>query len=343
MITPSACTGPDAAPLDAAQVAQWREQGAVVVDGLVPLDLVLAVRDTALALARPPGPGEPTDFGSAGRCVFPADCEAFNALTLHPRLLAALAQLLGEDVRNLRLTQSDLWTKWGREQAPDDPFDNSDQRMHVDYPNHTLLHPPPWDDPDAVEVIVYGTDRADCAGATRVVRRRGADDPAYPWPIVHNPGVGDLPWINQRDHAEEHLARHRPEAAQWRAEHLYRREEEVDFRVGSVLLYRHDVWHRGTPVRPAAVRVAHNLTFRRSAREWVSTLHEGWAWAMYRPGQPMERLIATLSADQRCVLGIPAPGDPYWTEATLAALQARYGAFGIDVREYRDAMEAPAN
>ena len=86
------------------------------------------------------------------------------------------------------------------------------------------------------------------------------------------------------------------------------------------------------------MRLAQNLTFRKTGSEWVSVLHPGWSWAMYRSGQPMERLLASSSVDQRCVLGFPAPGHPYWTRETLAAVRARYGALGMDMEPYVQAL-----
>lgn len=333
-IEPATAGGDDSHPLSDEQVAAWRIHGAVVVDGLVPIELVRAARAAA---ADTFAASNVADFGSGGRFVFPSDVTALNEITLHPRLLHGVAQLLGCGVRSLRLTQSDLWAKQGRTANPDDPFDNADQRIHVDYPNHSLTHPPPWDEPDAVEMIIYADDVRLCDGATAVVRRTGDGDPAYPWPIVDTPGVGGLPWINDRASAELLLADLAPDVERFRAEHLYAREQHVRYRPGTVLLYRHDTWHRGTPIRPGVMRVVQNLTFRKAASEWIGTIHEGWAWSMYRPTGTMERLVATSSVDQRCVLGIPAPGHPSWTAAMIDAMEARYGPHGIDMTEYRAA------
>lgn len=332
-IVPTPATGSDEAPLSAAQVASWRDAGAVVVDGLVPLELVAAVRAAAVDRFGQ-APAGAADFGSDGALTFPSEVDAVNDVTLHPRLLAAVGQLLGRPVIDLRLTQSDVWAKHGRPARLDDPDDNDDQRMHVDYPNHTLTHPPPWHEPDAVEMIVYADSVEVCGGPTAVVLRRGDDDPAYPWPITATPGVGGFPWINDRASAEAHLAAVAPDVARWRETHLYPREAWVRFRPATVLLYRHDTWHRGTPLRPGAIRVVHNLTFRAAASEWISTLHTGWAWAMYRRTQTMERLVATSSVEQRCVLGIPPAGHTWWTPATIAAMEARFGAWGFDPAPY---------
>ncbi len=333
------------AVLGAAQVERWRTEGYAFVDGL--FDAEMIDRLTAAAIARFPAPGTAeaervSDFGSAtgGKpLVFPADVEAFNRVTLDPRLLAAIGQLLGVHVDELRLTQSDLWPKYGRTERSGGPYDNQDQRIHVDYPNHTLVHPAPWDRPEAVEVILYLSDHADCGGSTAVVPREGRDDPGYRWPIVDSPGIGALEWVNDRSSAEAYIAEHRPAVAAWR-EDLYRRERLTRFGVGSVLLYRHDTWHRGTPLLPGTLRLAQNLTYRRADCEWISTLHTGWSWGMYRKGLPMERLIAQATVDQRSVLGFPKPGSRYWVPETVAAVGARYEPHGMDMTPYRDAMRS---
>ncbi len=321
------------AVLSTDQVASWRERGFAFTAGLLPHELLERACEDALARFPAPGSGEAEairDFGSGGHFEFPSASDAANAITLHPRLLAAVAQLLGVPVRALRLTQSDLWAKYGRAGGGG----NDDQRIHMDYPNHTLTHPPPWNAPEAVEILLYLSDVDACAGATALVPREGAEDPAYRWPLVSTPGVGALRWVNDRERAEAELRLSAPEIAAFRAEHLYPRERRARYRFGSALFYRHDLWHRGTPLAPGTLRLAQNLTFRRAESEWVSTLHSGWAWAMYRPSRVMERLVAASSVEQRCVLGFPAPGHPYWTPETVAAVEARYGPLGMDVTPY---------
>lgn len=338
-IHPTPTTADDARPLTDEQVAQWRTGGASVVQDLLPPALIAAAgndaRDHYGTIDRD-GPG---DFGSDGQLVFPADRGHVNEITLHPRLLAAVAQLLGCPVRELRLTQSDLWAKWGRSQPVDDPYDNNDQRIHVDYPNHMLTHPPTWDAPEAVEMIIYMDRVEGCGGATGVVVRTGDDDPAYPYPIIDTPGVGPYPWVNDRGRAEELMLSVDQSAADWRAAHLYAREQQVHYSPGTVLLYRLDTWHRGTPIVPGALRVVQNITFRRAESEWISTVHQGWSWAAYRRSQSFERLIARCSVDQRTVLGFPAPGHRSWTTATIDAVGQRYAPHGIDLSEYRAAID----
>lgn len=103
----------------------------------------------------------------------------------------------------------------------------------------------------------------------------------------------------------------------FRKRHLYPREKYAKYSFGSVLLYRHDTWHRGTPLKPSCLRLVVNCTFRKAGSEWISTLHQGWAWGMYRRSMQVEKLIAKISVDQRCVLGFPGVGSSYWNHPSL--------------------------
>ena len=182
-------------------VERWRTEGYALIDGLFPWELINELREAASDHFPAPGSAasnEIRDFGSAVN--FPSRLAGFNELTLHPRLLTAVSQLLGCPVSNLRLSQSDLWPKYGRTDRAGQ-YDNQDQRIHFDYPNHTLAHPAPWNRPEAVEMIVYLSDVDDTGGSTAVVPRQGDDDPAYRWPLVNTPGVGDLRYINDRTSA----------------------------------------------------------------------------------------------------------------------------------------------
>jgi hypothetical protein len=206
--------------------------------------------------------------------------------------------------------------------------------MHIDYPNHTLTHPPDWDRPEAVSILVYYDSVEECGGATEFVPREGAEDPAYQGPLVRTPGMGGLDFVNDRAQAEAYLRKAAPDTAKWRAENLYPRARSVHYQPGTVLFYRQDLWHRGTPLRPGVMRLMQNITFRRKDCEWISTVHQGWAWAMYRSSKVMVKLLARGTVEQRCVLGFPAPGHDYWTRGTLDAVRARLGPWGMDMAPY---------
>ena len=325
--------------LSTSQVAQWREQGFALVDGVLPASLLSVARETADGCFVPAGsPDAVRDFGSGGRMEFPTGHPSLDAITLHPRILHACAQLLSIPARELRLTQSDVWAKYGHSEKNGDERSNDDQRIHMDYPNHYITHPPAWHQPEAVEMIVYLDDVISCGGATALVARQGDDDVAYRMPYVAMPGVGSLGWINDRSAAEAGLEREAPEVAAFRRSHLYSREARARFVPGTILFYRHDLWHRGTWLKPGTRRLAQNLTFCRAGADWIHPVQAGSAWRMYRADQSTERLIAQATVDQRCVLGFPAPGHPHWTPERIEAVRARYEPLGMDMTPYQDSV-----
>ena len=165
--------------LSTAQIARWREQGYCLVHDLLPDALLRSVQQDAHASFPAPGSDAAADmkrFGSSQRFVFPAESEAANAVTLHAALLEAVADLLDVSVAEIRLTQSDVWPKYGRAATSANNYDNADQRIHCDYPNHMLTHPPRWAEPGAVEIIIYLSDLETCGGSTAVVPRQGPND-----------------------------------------------------------------------------------------------------------------------------------------------------------------------
>ena len=317
------------------QVNEWRERGFTLVDGVVPDSQLSSARAMADEFFSAGDSGNPVrDFGSGGRMEFPTGYSAIDDITLHPRILCAVAQLLAVDVCELRLTQSDVWAKYGHGEKNGDDRSNDDQRIHMDYPNHYITHPPHWDRPEAVEMILYFDDVFSCGGATALVAREGQGDPAYATPYVAMPGVGSLAWINDRSAAEAELERNFPDVAAFRRTHLYPREAKARFTCGTILFYRHDLWHRGTWLKPGSRRLAQNLTFSRAGADWIHGLQPGAAWRMYRANQSTEILIARSSVDQRCVLGFPPPGHAHWTPERIEAVRARYGPLGMDVTPY---------
>ena len=161
--------------LSEAHVDSWRERGFALVHDLLPAALLHELKDDAEAFYPEPDTDAAThfhDFGSGQKFVFPAESNACNSVTLHPLLLQAVGDLLGVETTQLRLTQSDLWPKYGLGESAH-ALDNTDQRIHCDYPNHSLVHPPEWHRPEAVEIIIYLNDFDECDGATAVVPRQG--------------------------------------------------------------------------------------------------------------------------------------------------------------------------
>jgi len=338
---------PGPQPLSPEHVRLWRDQGFVVVDGLIPSELVQRTGQ-ALEMIYPStnanSNGDGNQFRGIGsnRAVFPsAQHSALNELALLPRIVHAAAQLLGSS--DLRLSQFEGWAKdpvrdtgEGRRNAA---YNNSDQRMHMDYPNNYLTHPSPWERPEAVCLLLYFSDSNDCGGMTRVVPREGASDEAYRWPYVEMPGVGPHEWINDRATSEAYFKENHPPIYEFRKK-LYERERAVAFRPGTALLYRLDTWHRGAPMRPGTsqTRRVINMMLRRGDAEWITTWNQGVARSVYAGA---DEIVARATAEQRSLLGFPAPGHPYWTEHTISAARSRYGE-AMDMSEYEAGLRGGA-
>jgi hypothetical protein len=276
--------------------------------------LIAAARDEAVRRLQG---AAVANFGSVGvdDCEFPTGSDAFDGITLHRQVLRAVAQLLGTE--DVLLSQSDVWAKRGAsadEWARREPWQNHEQRIHVDFPNHCLTAPAQWSQPEAVAMIVYLDDSAATGGGTALVPRLGDDDEAYReeagrfyW--TQTPGVGSAGWLNDRAAAEAWYAQHEPETAAFRRR-LYAREVSARFGVGSVLLYRHDVWHRGTRVQPGAVRHAINLVFRRADARHINNWNSGWARKMWtqrdsnsQPADPRARARRRLPSPRGSRIG----------------------------------------
>ena len=128
--TPSECNpvGHSDGILTKEQVESWREHGFALVDNLIPAQLADQVFEESFNKLSPTM--DTCDFGSGGLLEYPCGLAACDQVTLHPNILAAAAQLLNLSVFNLRLTQSDIWMKKGKENSPDQPMSNSSQRVH---------------------------------------------------------------------------------------------------------------------------------------------------------------------------------------------------------------------
>ena len=265
------------------------------------------------------------DFGSHGVGEF-FSTPALNHITVHPNILEKVREILGTD--KIRLCQSVAWAKYG---VPSDgKQSNRDQRMHMDYGNNMFGMP---DDgpPQAVAAIVYYSDTLETGGGTAVVPRTGPDDPVYQWPYVHMPGISGLPFVNDRIIAEKMLSSV-PESSEIRSQ-CYSREIVPTFRIGDVLMYRLNTWHRGTPVLPGKVRYTHNLLFKRADNTDIQIWNRGMAQSMYRGD--LERFIGELKPQQLETLGFPPRDSDKWRSSKFCrGIRQRYSWAGFDMEKY---------
>jgi hypothetical protein len=311
-------------PLTPTHITQWKTAGYCVVSTFFPPD-DYATADRVVCAQSTEDITHTCGFGSKDGCMeFPTDEPALNLLTLHPKLIRSCQVLLGS--KDIRLIQSDVWSKTGRKVSETSPESNQDQRMHMDYPNNYLTYPNEnWDTPDSVAIIVYFDDERKCGGGTRLVPRDGEDDPAYQHPFTQMPGLGDYPFFNDRAFAESYFRKHHPEVADFR-QSLYSREQSVSFRPNTVLFYRHDVWHRGSPIRPGQRRVVMNIGFKKARCDWITCWNQGWARGLCWHNRKMQMCIRSASPLQRMCLGFPRTTTI--TPLMVDVMGIRYGGQG---------------
>ncbi len=328
--------------LNECQIRQWRENGYLLVDNLIEKDVL----NNAILKLNEIFPeinntdvineiSETQDFGSNGKLEFPCKYKEVNEITISNNIINCCEQLLGEEIR---LLQSDAWSKYGGAKNNNKSFcltnSNRDQRIHVDYGNNTLVHPSGWNTPDAVALIVYFDDSDITGGGTSIVPKNENTEEFYEFPIVNNPGLCGIPWINDKESAEKMIKEKYPEIYSFR-QRLYENEKNIKFKPGTVLFYRHDIWHRGTPVNFGKVRRVINLAYRRESCDWLTNWNPGWAKNMYNTDFYVEKLISNCNVKQRNILGFPKPGHRYWNEMTLEAVKKRYESYGFDITPYQ--------
>jgi hypothetical protein len=314
--------------LSNSQIQTWKEEGAVICQLPAPVvDPALTWLNVNFTLDQIDR--NHMDFGTPDRKFeFPTFIDPIDDLVLSEPLILAAQKLLG--TQDVRLIQADLWPKIGVADELHEAQANTDQRMHMDYGNNTVLHPQ-WDTPDVVAAVVYYDDCDETGGGTAYVPRHGVDDPVYQPPYVNMPGQAGNPFFNDRATVESWFKVNDPSVYELRQQ-LYEREKVVQFKPGTILFYRHDLWHRGRPLVAGKLRRVHNLAWKRADARGVSHWNEGFARKSYYGN--VESIIGRSTPLQRSVLDFPLPGDDYWNIERLKNVEARFSAYGFDAAVY---------
>lgn len=314
--------------MDVETMEQWKTQGFTVWDRL-PHKIIQEARDKAdFSITSGADSG---GFGSQGGVYqFPSGIWELDNIPLY--LLPMARQLLG--TTRLILSQADCWIKHSK---PNTTQGNSDQRMHCDWGNNQLI-PSEWDQPSAVSAIVYLDGPEECTGGgTAVVPNRGSSDFPYQLTSLNiQPGYGSRPFMNNREDAEAWFSNHHPADYRLR-QSLYKRELVVEPRVGRVLWYRLDTWHRGLPIMQGSRRV-YSLIFQRSDElgfggQWNTGFWRTAYW--WRGGShniygAPEKTFVKMTPDQRTVLGLPPAGHVWWTRDRLYRIKLRLPDFVME-------------
>ena len=227
--------------------------------------------------------------------------------------------------KNILLTQADAWSKSGNNKIRS----NGNQRIHMDYGNHTFLHINDWDEPEAVAMIIYLSDIKETGGGTAVVKRLGKNDELYKKPYINMPGQANYDFYNDKEKAETYFKSIDVNVYNFRQK-LYQREIITQPSIGDILFYRLDTWHRGTPVLPGKIRNVINLVWKKRDCYWIQQWNIGFTKKMY--DGVLEKIFVEMTPLQRSVFGVPMPGDKYWTIDKVKLLISRYP--NINIKPY---------
>jgi len=221
---------------------------------------------------------------------FPFDSEALNHLVVHEALIESAQELL--ETTDVRLYQGTLTAKYSNQSS------GYNQLLHTDYPNHTILVPRRDAGYQQLETYIYLNDVSTANGATRMVSRRL---------------TADIP-------VERHTLRFDDAAA------LYHDPGEAAGLAGSVVAYRPDVYHRSVDrTEPGVSRFMLHVAYKPSGAEWGG--YQAWPFKGF--SSAWHNFVQGASVRQLTAVGFPEPGHAYWTEQTLAGVQARYPGLGM--------------
>ena len=303
---------------------KWKEEGVILLKNILPSELVYSAKrfmDEKYNLKNPPH----SDFGSKnGELQFPSST-ILDKITLHPNIIEIAETYL--NTKDILLTQSDAWSKKGTDER--NPQSNKDQRIHMDYGNHTFLHPPNFNNPEVIAMIVYLSDTEITGGGTAYVSKTDETEELYKSPYINMPGQNKYEFYNDKETAENYFKNLDKTIFKFR-EKLYKNETIIKAKPGDILVYRLDVWHRGTPVKKNKIRHVMNLAYKKKECFWINQWNPGWTKKMYYG--KIEKIFKNLTPRQRELLGIPKPGDKYWNKENIKMLEYRYP--GIDVGPY---------
>ncbi len=323
----------DDAPAD--PIAVWHRDGAVVLDRFFTPDEIAPVRGDCDALfaarrrstdpvVKTPQGGvgvfDPAQFRNQDHLPFNAS-PAINLIGLHPRLIAFAKAALG--VADVRLYQCDAWAKFTGDADYDQPF-------HCDFKNHTLTVPGDSAADRTINFMIFITDVSDDLGAIHYVPNPAADaivgpiHPVLPEEIEGAGGLTRAAIAAGQDHATPfaHPLQQRLKAV----------EQSGAAAAGSIFAYGIDVYHRGTNLtRPGGHRYTITASYKAAGNDQI-----GWSAWPFHFLKPWHKVIGHADAEQLACLGIPRPGDPFWTENTLARTQLRWPRW--DMAAYRAAL-----
>jgi hypothetical protein len=284
-----------------ATIAEVRERGFSLVEGFLSGGELAAAQEALwLHFPRPADYfAEPGEFARYAASQF-AGVEEFPYRSWDLNRLPVHPDLVDMAERFLETTELHLYKVelWAKYAGAV----NYDQPLHRDYGSHSLVVPRPESRYQQLTTFIFLSDVTAEDGPTCIVPYEDGKEVPYTPLYVPFGSLADA-------------------------------EVPCTGPAGSLLVYRTDILHRGSEITGAGrSRFSILADFQVRGTTWGGKM----AWPKQSPDR-WAKFMPQCTVRQRDLFGFPRPGDPYWSEETLAGVAARYP--GIDLGPYR---EAPA-
>jgi ectoine hydroxylase-related dioxygenase (phytanoyl-CoA dioxygenase family) len=208
-----------------------------------------------------------------------------NLISLHPALIDFARALLG--VEEVHCYQSHTWAKFTG-------LTDYEQEFHCDFHNHTLTVPSDDHAARTVDFVFYLTDVTEGNGALRYVTK----------PDVIK-AIGRPALAAYSDEEQESLRRY---------------ERKVEVSAGGLVAHGIDTMHRGANLlEPGGRRFSMTVGYKAAGNDNIQ-YHVGQTAA----DKDWLKIINHATPEQLTALGIPKPGDKFWSLRTLKLMQARW-------------------
>ena len=287
-------------------VSEWREDGFCVIDDFFTCEEMapLLVDYESLYEAPPEGLRDPVymdrnaeDYSVSRRSQFsnihsmPYEGSVeLNLISIHPALIQFARALLG--VEDVHCYQSHTWAKFTGQT-------DYEQEFHCDFHNHTLTVPSDDHAARTVDFVFYLTCVTEQNGALRYVTK----------PDVMK-ALGRPALAAYTDEEQESLRRY---------------EKKVEVPAGGLVAHSIDTMHRGANLlEPGGRRFSMTVGYKAAGNDniqyhvWQTAADKDWA-----------KIINNATPEQLTVLGIPKPGDKFWSLRTLKLTQTRWPDFDM--------------
>jgi hypothetical protein len=305
------------------EVERWREDGWVLLEGLVGTDEIDAIQDelfeifptaeqyhadpegeTVRRLGQPPenhgfvwpdeGPGF-RDDQHRWQSFFPFPGRGLNRLVVHRGIVNFVERALGST--DLRVYQTGLSAKYTG-------ITNYEQPMHTDR-NHSWLPPvseAPW---WHVEGFLYLSDVSANGNPTHLVSVKDSAGRSTTTPLIMPDGDPEI----------------------------YALEKGAAGIRGSYLAYRPDVFHRAVELsEPGGSRFLLNVSYRIAGQDWI-----GYHTMQSHATSPdWTRFVENSTPRDLALFGFPSPGHRIWSPSLLDATQQLYPK--LDLAPWRAAL-----